>query len=363
MHCHIHAHTSGALVGHLRPPDGAHGTDSARALAVGDTVTGAHGAHPASASGAAAHAEEASAGIPPMDDMGGLILGIRVRPAPAAAPGAPEMAARHRLRLAVGPSVIRPDGEHIRVSLDDSRGAAADIGTPGPPIVLTRGEPSEITVVNGLEQPTTIHWHGLELESYYDGVAGWSGAERRIAPTIAPGDSFTARMTPPRAGTFIYHAHNLATLQVGDGLVGPLLVLEPGERFDPSREIVWIVGGRDVEESGFLRVNGTRWPAPLTVDSGRTYRVRIINITENNTGDVALLDGDTPVEWAPIAKDAAPLPPAYMAASPARVRTSVGETYDFLWTPMRAGTLRLEVRNSGQPMVEQPIEVRGGSGR
>ncbi|HET7600761.1 MAG TPA: multicopper oxidase domain-containing protein, partial [Gemmatimonadales bacterium] len=264
MHCHIHAHTSGALVGDLRPPDGAHGADSARALAVGDTVTGAHGAHPAPAPGAAADAE-ASAGIPPMDDMGGLILGIRVRPAPAAAPGAPEMAARHRLRLAVGPSVIRPDGEHIRVSLDDSRGAAADIGTPGPPIVLTRGEPSEITVVNGLEQPTTIHWHGLELESYYDGVAGWSGAERRIAPTIAPGDSFTARMTPPRAGTFIYHAHNLATLQVGDGLVGPLLVLEPGERFDPSREIVWIVGGRDVEESGFLRLNGTRWPAPLTV--------------------------------------------------------------------------------------------------
>jgi FtsP/CotA-like multicopper oxidase with cupredoxin domain len=178
-----------------------------------------------------------------------------------------------------------------------------------------------------------------------------------VAPIIAPGDSFVARMTPPRAGTFIYHAHNLATLQVGNGLVGPLIVLEPGERFDASREIVWIVGGQDVDENGFLRLNGTRWPARLAVESGRAYRVRIINITENNTGDVALLDGDIPVEWTPIAKDAAPLSVARRTASPARVRTSVGETHDFEWTPARPGRLRLEVRNGGEVMVEQAVEV------
>jgi hypothetical protein len=40
------------------------------------------------------------------------------------------------------------------------------------------------------------------------------------------------------------------------------------------------------------------------------------------------------------------------------VRTSVGETYDFEWTPARRGKLRLEVRNGGNLMTEQQIEVR-----
>lgn len=86
--------------------------------------------------------------------------------------------------------------------------------------------------------------------------------------------------------------------------------------------------------------------------------MRIINIPENNTGDVALLDGDAPVEWTPIAKDAAPLPAVFRVRSPARVRTSVGETYDFEWTPARRSDLRLEVRNGGQLMTEERVEVR-----
>src|SRR4029077_15816230 len=48
----------------------------------------------------------------------------------------------------------------------------------GNPLVLTRGEPAEIKVVNRLKEPTTVHWHGIELESYYDGVPGWSGTSR-----------------------------------------------------------------------------------------------------------------------------------------------------------------------------------------
>ena len=46
---------------------------------------------------------------------------------------------------------------------------------PGPTIVLKRGEPVSIVVRNELPEPTAVHWHGIELESYYDGVAGYSG--------------------------------------------------------------------------------------------------------------------------------------------------------------------------------------------
>jgi manganese oxidase len=78
---------------------------------------------------------------------------------------------------------------------------------PGPTLLLKRGEPVSITVANQLPEPTAVHWHGIELESYYDGVAGFSGKGNRITPAIPPGGSFEARFTPPRSGTFIYHTH------------------------------------------------------------------------------------------------------------------------------------------------------------
>ena len=73
--------------------------------------------------------------------------------------------------------------------------------------MLRRDEPVEITVVNRLREATALHWHGIELDSYYDGVHGWSGAGQQVAPMIEPGGSFVVRFTPPRAGTFIYHTH------------------------------------------------------------------------------------------------------------------------------------------------------------
>ena len=62
--------------------------------------------------------------------------------------------------------------------------AAASV--PGPTVVLRRGEPVEITLVNRLPEGTAIHWHGMELDSYYDGVHGWSGVGSRVTPLISP---------------------------------------------------------------------------------------------------------------------------------------------------------------------------------
>ncbi|MGH7702760.1 MAG: multicopper oxidase domain-containing protein [Gemmatimonadales bacterium] len=322
FHCHIHAHIS---------PD-----------ASWDLQSASPHVHPGNDGG--------------MEDMAGLVLGIRVRPGdgPAASPSP----ARRRLRLDIGPMILRPDGPQIHLEVTGDQGPVPDLGTPGPPIMLRRGEPAEILVVNRLEEPTAIHWHGIELESYYDGVPAWSGGSGALAPLIAPGDSFAARMTPPRAGTFIYHAHYLVTQQVGDGLVGPLLVVEPEERVDPADELTWIVGGRDIFETGRLLINGSARPLPLRVVAGHRYRVRLINITESNTGDVALLDGDTPVGWRLLAKDAIPVSPDRAMPRPARVRTSVGETWDFEWIPARPADLRLEVRNQGNLVAQQAVEVR-----
>jgi FtsP/CotA-like multicopper oxidase with cupredoxin domain len=77
-------------------------------------------------------------------------------------------------------------------------------------------------VVNQLRQSTSIHWHGVELESYYDGVPGWGAKDNELTPVIKPGGSFIARFTPPRAGTFMYHTHLNDEAQLSGGLYGPL---------------------------------------------------------------------------------------------------------------------------------------------
>ena len=63
-----------------------------------------------------------------------------------------------------------------------------------------------------------------------------------LTPPVAPGKSFVAKFTPPRAGTFIYHTHWHKDAQLAGGLYGPLIILEPGERYDTETDHVVIIG-------------------------------------------------------------------------------------------------------------------------
>jgi FtsP/CotA-like multicopper oxidase with cupredoxin domain len=45
---------------------------------------------------------------------------------------------------------------------------------------------------NRLPQSNSVHWHGIELESYYDGVPGWAGEGRQVTPPIRTGETFVA---------------------------------------------------------------------------------------------------------------------------------------------------------------------------
>ena len=107
------------------------------------------------------------------------------------------------------------------------------VSIPGPTLVLTR-RTAEIALFNQLPEATAVHWHGIELDSYYDGVHGWSGAGSRVTKLIQPGESFAARMNPPRTGTFIYYIYLHDDRQLTAGLYGALLVLEPDEIYDQS---------------------------------------------------------------------------------------------------------------------------------
>jgi manganese oxidase len=204
-------------------------------------------------------------------------------------------------------------------------------GLIGPPIVLIRGQPVEIEVVNQLRQPTAIHWHGIELESYYDGVPGWSGTATQIAPPIAPGTSFVARMAPPRSGTFIYHTHWHDPSQLTNGIYGPLIVLPQGEKFDPTSDLTFVFSIADFSNSlqNLALINGTPQSELLQLQTGKKYRFRLINISTNNQGmQVSLRTPSGLVDWRVIAKDGADLPSNAVRMSKAQLTIAVGETYD-----------------------------------
>jgi FtsP/CotA-like multicopper oxidase with cupredoxin domain len=214
----------------------------------------------------------------------------------------------------------------------------------GPPIVLTRGQPVEIEVRNATKGPTAIHWHGIELESYYDGVPGWTGSGPQTTPPIAPGEAFVARMTPPRAGTFIYHTHWHDETQLRNGMYGPLIVLEPGETYDPARDKTFLLSlGNYAPFGPLLLLNGTPEPFPLFLNTGTTYRFRFINITDN-LADLRwrMTANDAPVDWKIVAKDGAALPPAQVKTSRADLAITVGETWDVEYRADQPGRVDLQ---------------------
>ena len=222
-------------------------------------------------------------------------------------------------------------------------GVSKKVGEVGPPLVIIRGVRTAITVTNELNEPTAVHWHGLEIESYYDGVAGWTGTTQKSTPSIAPGSAFVAYMTPPRAGTFIYHTHWHNDRQLAGGMYGALLVLEPGQKFDPATDKIFILGRRGQHQlKDPLVLNGSPQPGTMVLLVGQTYRFRLINITPNDA-EVATslqLDG-RPVQWRAVAKDGADLPPQQATVRDAVEHISVGETYDFEFAPKMPGEYEL----------------------
>lgn len=96
---------------------------------------------------------------------------------------------------------------------------------PGPLIELFEGDEVEITFVNRLQQPSTIHWHGLPVPPEQDGNPG---------DLVPPGGRRTYAFKLPMgsAGTYWYHPHphHYTAEQVFRGLAGPLLVRS---RHDP----------------------------------------------------------------------------------------------------------------------------------
>ena len=325
LHCHVAYHTSMFLAAEIPPdPD--------------DGVT-----------------------VDPMHGMHGMVMGITVQPGSSTARRAADAPNARNLRLIAQAAPRRFDGELDEMAFVLQEGedepAPDSVPIPSSLLVLRRGEPVRITIVNRTRATTGVHWHGIEVPSYRDGVPDWSGHDSRLAPAIAPGDSFIAAFTPTRSGTFIYHAHSNEEFQINLGLYGGLLVVDSAG-YQPERERLIILGSAGPNGEPSARINGSLTPDTLRLRVGESYRLRLIHIVPDWTAWIALLEGDTPEQWTPVAKDGAELPSSMKVARQATLLAGPGETMDFEYTPTAPGLLRLEVeQRTGAWTTELPIRV------
>ncbi|PMJ98743.1 multicopper oxidase family protein [Vibrio sp. 10N.261.55.A7] len=170
---------------------------------------------------------------------------------------------------------------------------------PAPTIRCRQGQPVTIRFTNKLNEPTTIHWHGLRIPIEMDGVPFLS------QPPIMPGETFIYRFTPPDAGTFWYHPHVNSVVQLGMGLVGTIIVEESEPvTFTEERELVlkhWHLdkigewkdlmiprySARMGTPGEWGTVNGVHHPE-YTLKAGATTRLRIANVDNTITYPISI---------------------------------------------------------------------------
>jgi manganese oxidase len=300
-----------------------------------------------------------------LEMMGGLVMGIEVQGRDAHPIAAVPESLRRQLRLVVredsGGTTSEPAYGYV---LQEGRTVLPSSAPllPGPTIMLERGRPVSITVKNELHEATAVHWHGIELESYFDGVADFSGAGKHIAHAIAPGDSFVARFTPPRSGTFMYHPHADETRQQQAGLSGALLVVDSLSGYDREHDRVLLltVPRSSDEATRMVLVNGMSSPDTLRLAAGQRYRLRIIDVhVFRPSMIVRLLRDSMPVTWRAVAKDGMDLPIDRATTRRAIQQMGNGETYDFEVAPTEPADLRLTVSTAaGALLAAVPVRVR-----
>jgi FtsP/CotA-like multicopper oxidase with cupredoxin domain len=151
---------------------------------------------------------------------GGVLAGPLVAGAPAGGPA--RVLSGEAITLRIGRGQVIIGGK-------PARAIAIEGGVPGPLLRLRQGQRLHLTVINDLDEPTSLHWHGLELPFQMDGVPGVS------FPGIAPGGRFTYDFAINQHGTYWYHSHS--GVQEMMGCYGPI-VIDPAEGPAAMREHV-----------------------------------------------------------------------------------------------------------------------------
>ena len=134
---------------------------------------------------------------------------------------------------------------------------------PGPLIIGKSGTTKEVTVYNDMDEPTTVHWHGLQLSNIDDGVP------QVTQEPIMPGKSFKYEVELRNPGLYWYHSHVDAGKQIESGLQGVILVTNDSE----------------IDEGNVLVLDD------ILVDNSYQFRDFDLGVMHGRYGNVLLVNG------------------------------------------------------------------------
>src|SRR2546426_1339481 len=234
---------------------------------------------------------------------------------------------------------------------------------PGPEIRVREGELVRVTLKNSLVEPTTVHWHGVDVPNAMDGIPDVT------QQPVAPGGAFVYEFEARPAGTRWYHTHFREHHQMDLGLVAPLIIDPTGpEPFPADRDYTlvlddWATGSgptlpdtnagtagargsmggmmsrmrgmggmmgqgemgstmernKDKPAYDIMTINGKAYPAvaPVRLRQGERVRLRLINASAEHTHAIRLAGHPLHVTHAdgnplrePVAVDVVPIAPA-----------------------------------------------------
>ncbi|WP_227009088.1 multicopper oxidase domain-containing protein [Christiangramia fulva] len=125
------------------------------------------------------------------------------------------------------------DKETVNFTGKDVEAMTINGQIPGPTLEFTEGEYAKIHVTNKMDVETSVHWHGLLLPNFYDGVPYLS------TPPIEPGETFTYEFALKQAGTYWYHSHT--GLQEQKGVYGSIQINPKEKSFDYDKDLVLVL--------------------------------------------------------------------------------------------------------------------------
>mgnify|MGYP003632497138 CR=1 FL=1 len=108
------------------------------------------------------------------------------------------------------------DYQTVNLTGKDVMAMTINGGIPGPNLVFEEGEFAIINVTNKMDVETSVHWHGLILPNYYDGVPYLT------TPPIESGKTLQYKFAIKQSGTYWYHSHT--GLQEQKGVYGSIQI-------------------------------------------------------------------------------------------------------------------------------------------
>jgi hypothetical protein len=153
----------------------------------------------------------------------------------------------HEYQLVLEDAMVNKTGKPVM-------GMTVNGGIPGPVLRFKEGEYAKITVVNKMTEKTSVHWHGILLPNFYDGVPYLN------TPPIKPGESFVYEFAIKQSGTYWYHSH--VALQEQSGVYGSIVIEPKAATLEYDKDLVLMLSDWTDEDPQSVLKNlkrGNEW--------------------------------------------------------------------------------------------------------